>query len=129
VALASAVADLAGSAIVFVASPALALKLALRRGEMPYRVLTSAALPAGTIMAVAVNALATAVDPVPEIDASRDALVHMETNPQHISTAGEVAGPARSFFQTDTVGIRLLVGASWMTRAPGAVAVVNSVTW
>jgi hypothetical protein len=135
--LATAVSGVAGSSIVFVASPAAALKLALRRGEMPYRVLTSAALAAGTIMAVATNALATAVDPVPEIDAARDALVHMDTQPAHIGvpddadpdTLATISAPARSFFQTDTVGLRLILGASWQVRAAGAVAVVNSVSW
>jgi hypothetical protein len=75
--LASAVAAVAGSSITFVASPDLALKLALRGNEFPYRILTSFALAAGTIMAVANNALAVAIDPVPEITASTAAALHM----------------------------------------------------
>jgi hypothetical protein len=131
--LAAAVAPVAGSQIVFVGSADLALKLALRRVELPYRVLTSAALPAGTIMAVAVNALVTAVDPVPEIETATEALLHMEDElPQHISTAGAptaVAAPVRSLFQTDVVGLRLILGATWALRTPGAVATLSDATW
>ncbi len=127
---------MAGGNIVFIAAPDQALRLSLRRAEMPFRLLSSAALTAGTVMAVAVNALATAVDHQPEIDASKDALVHMETNPAHIGTpddadadtAAQIAAPSRSFYHTDCVALRLILGASWQVRAAGAVAVVSGAT-
>ena len=130
--LASAVAPVAGSSITFVASPDVALKLALRGGELPYRTLSSFALAAGTVLAVANNALAVAVDPVPEITVSTSALVHMNDDPKPIGTTGSppvVAAPASSMFQVDALALRLILGVSYGLRAPGAVAVINSVTW
>ena len=130
--LATAVAPVAGSSITFVASPDLALRLALRGGELPYRVLSSFALAAGTVLAVANNALAVAVDPVPEMTVSTSALLHMDTDPDPIGTAGSpavVAAPAQSMFQVDALALRLILGASWALRAPGAAAVVSGVTW
>lgn len=130
--LASAVAPVAGSSITFVASPDLALKLALRGGELPYRVLSSFALASGTILAVANNALAVAIDPTPEITVSTSALLHMDTDPKPIGTAGSppvIAAPAQSMYQIDALALRLILGVSWGLRAPGAVAVVSGVTW
>ena len=130
--LATAVAPVAGSSITFVAAPGVALKLALRGGELPYRVLSSFALATGTILAVASNALAVAVDPVPEISVSNTSLLHMDTDPDPIGTPGSppvVAAPAQSMWQIDALALRLILGVSWGLRAPGAVAVINSVTW
>jgi hypothetical protein len=130
--LASAVAGVAGSSITFVASPDLALKVGLRGAELPYRILTSFALAAGTIMAIASNALAVAIDPVPEITVSTAAALHMDTAPAPISTAGApnvVAAPTKSMWQVDALALRLILAASWGLRAPGAVAVVAGATW
>ncbi len=138
VALASAVAGVAGSSITFVASPDLALKLALRRGELPYPTLSSAALSAGTIMAIATNALVTAIDPVPQIDGSAETVLHRDTSPTQIGIPRDpavpedvntVAAPTVSLWQSDIVAVRLILGASWMLRAPGAVAYVQGATW
>jgi hypothetical protein len=130
--LASAVAGVAGSSITFVASPDLALRLALRGTEFPYRILTSFALAAGTIMAVGANALAVAIDPVPEITVSSAAALHMDNDPDPISTPGTpnaVAAPTKSMWQVDALALRLILGASWGLRAPGAVAIVTGATW
>ena len=130
--LASAVAPVAGSSITFVASPAVALKLALRGGELPYRVLSSFALASGTILAVANNALAVAIDPAPEMTVSKNALLHLDTDPKPIGTPGSppvVAATAQSMYQVDALALRCILGVSYGLRAPGAVAVINSVTW
>jgi hypothetical protein len=130
--LATAVAPVAGLSITFVASPDLALKLALRGGEMPYRILSSFALAAGTILAVANNALAVAIDPAPEMTVSKSALLHMDTAPSPIGTAGSppvVAAPAQSMYQVDALALRCILGVSYGLRAPGAVAVIDSATW
>lgn len=135
-ALAEAVAPIGGTRLAFVAAPGEAVKITLRaRAPLAFPVLASAALPAGTVMAVAVNALVAAVDPVPEFDPASGATLHMEdTTPEPISTAGTpntVAAPVRSLFQTDSVGLRMLLGVAWALRAPAAdaVAVVGPVTW
>ena len=49
-----------------------------------------------------------AVDAVPEIGASRMGTVHMNDTPAPIVvTDGSIAGPTRSLWQTDIVGIKL----------------------
>jgi hypothetical protein len=133
-ALAGAVAAVAGSQIVFVASPDVAAKLLLTANPaLPYPVLTSGALATGTLMAVAANAIAVAVDPVPSIDASTEGVLHYEDGtPLQIGTAGSpntIAAPSRSLYQTDVIGLRVFLNVSWGLRASGAVAWVTSVTW
>lgn len=131
-ALAAAAAPIAGSRITFVASPGEAAKLLLRASPaFPFPLHASGALPAGTVVAIATNALASAVDPVPEIDVSREAVLHMDTSPTQISTEAGAAAPVQSMFQGDCVALRLLFGVSWVLRAPAsqAVAVIRGVTW
>lgn len=129
--LAGAVTDVAGPNIVFVASPSEWIKITLRPRECPFPVLPSAALPTGTLMAVATNALAVAFDPVPEFEVASEGLLHMNDAPAQIGTETGVAAPSQSLFQTDSLGLRLILGASWALRAPAAVsvAVVEGVTW
>ena len=58
--------------------------------------------------------------------------VHMNTTPTAIGTAGTpatVAAPARSYFQTDSVGLKMRLGCSWVLRTTGAVAWVENVVW
>lgn len=72
-ALAGAVATVAGSLanIIFIASPEAAVKISLRtNNHFPYEVFASSGLPAGTVMALAVNAFAVAADPSPRFSVS-----------------------------------------------------------
>jgi hypothetical protein len=84
-------------------------------------------------MAVAVNALAVAADPVPRFEESNQATVHMEdTTPLPIGTPGSpnvIAAPVRSLWQSDSVGVRLIMDVSWGLRATNSVAFVSGVTW
>jgi hypothetical protein len=125
-ALAAAVAPVGGTQIAFVAAPGEALKIALRSTGSPPLVLASNGLAAKTVMAVALNALVVAIDPEPRFSVSKDAVYHAEdTAPEPISGAN----PVRSLWQTDTVGLRLMLDISWALRAPGSVAWVAGVTW
>jgi hypothetical protein len=133
-ALAQAVAGVAGMSIAFVASPAAAVKIALRAGpEFRFPVLASNGLAAGFVMAVALPALASAVDPAVRIDASAESLVHMEdTTPLQIgvsATPNTVSAPTRSLFQTDAIGFRIILEASWGLRAANAVSWTEAITW
>jgi Resolvase, N terminal domain len=76
-ALASAVAPVAGNnSIVLVAAPKTATSLRLRKlPDFPFEILASSALTAGTVIAVAANALASAVDPSPKISSSIEAVL------------------------------------------------------
>jgi hypothetical protein len=129
-ALAAAVAPVAGAQIVFVGAPDVTAKILLTAmPALPYPVLASSGLPTNTLMAVAANAVAVAVGPVPTIDVSTEAIIHMEdAAPLPISTApNTVASPARSLYQTDTIGLRVTLDVSWALRT--AVAWLGPVTW
>jgi hypothetical protein len=59
-----------------------------------YQILSTSQLAAGTVMAVAPNALVSAMDPAPRFNLSTEVAVHMDTHPahsallQHISLLG-----------------------------------------
>lgn len=69
----------------------------------------------------------------PRFDVSDSATVHMEdTTPLAISSSGTpntVAAPVRSFWQTDTLGIRMIMPLNWAFRRPAMVAYVTGTTW
>lgn len=88
---------------------------------------STSALAAKSVLAVATRALVAALDP-PRIDASQDAVVHEHTSADAIG-GGSPANPVRSYFQTDSVSLRLRWPISWARRAPAAAAVVADVTW
>jgi hypothetical protein len=122
--VASAVSVVSGnSAIAVITAPAqgVAINL-LGRQPLPFALLTSTQLAPGTIIAVATNALVSAVEGPPQIDASLDALVHQETGPLQNIGGGLMATPLRSYFQSDTVGLRLRWPISWGLRSPQGVA-------
>jgi hypothetical protein len=94
--LAAAVAPFAGNGgLVYAAAVAQATAANLQLPKpLAYPMLTSSQLPAGTVVCVAINALASAMALVPGIEVLRHAMVHQETNPQPIvSEDGTVAKP------------------------------------
>jgi hypothetical protein len=131
-ALISAVVRGAGnSPIVLVAAPeqAISIKL-LTPKDLEYPVLTSSALAAGTVIAIAVNALASAFAPTPAIDASQQAEIHRESVPGEIVDIGGIyARPVASMYQMDLVALRLRWPVSWGLRASNAVAFMTGVSW
>jgi hypothetical protein len=129
--LANAVAAVGGLGITFVASPKEAVKIAMLRGaDFPFEVLSSGAITAGTVIAVAHDAIVSATGPGVRIEVTPEAVLHMEdASPAQIATGGAVAGTVLSLWQQDLIGMRLVFDASWMPRASGAVAFVQSVTW
>jgi hypothetical protein len=125
-ALADALAPLSGNGqIVLIAAvkQATMLNMLLPNGP-PYLVLASAAFPAGTVMAVATQALATVVS-VPLVDASEDVTVQEQSTP-----SGDLmtSNPVRNVFQTDSVSLRFRLPCTWTMRGAG-VAVINGTTW
>lgn len=92
-------------------------------------VVQTRALPSGTVTAIDTAAFASAIGEL-EFEISELATVHMEdTAPAEIvSGAGAVADPVRSFFQTATMGVRMLVDVAWTVRN-GAVVVAEGVSW
>ena len=120
--------------IAFVAAPGEAVKIALRAGsEFKFPVFASSALAAGIVMAVALPALVSAIDPAVRFEVGQDALMHFEdTTPLAIGTVGSpatVAAPALSMWQSDLSAFRVVLEACWGLRATGAVAWITGVTW
>jgi hypothetical protein len=123
-ALAAAVAPLGGADLIYIASPGEWWKLVFAMGaQFPKdRVFASGGVPAKTVIALVLPALASASDPAPRLEASRDAALSMDDS-------APVGMPSRSMFQTDSVSIRLTMFVSWGLRAPGAISYVTGVTW
>jgi len=89
-------------------------------------------LSPGTVLCCAVGALASAVDAVPKIEASSEAVVHLEKTPAALGTVGTpnvVAAVSRSLFQHDRIGLRLVFEVSWTLRASGAIAWLSGAAW
>src|SRR5262249_35190254 len=130
-ALATAIAPVAGNGnIVLVASPdaAVALHMRLLRPEWP--VLVSAQLPTRTVIMVAANAIVSAVDGAPMVDASSQTAFVRDTVPQEIVTAGGTpATSVGSVYQTDEVLLRLRWPISWGLRSSNALSWMQSVNW
>jgi Phage capsid family len=125
-AIAAAIAPASGSGTpMLIAAPSQAVSLTLLAPREVWPVVMSAALPAGTVIAIVPEGLATVFD-LPELAMVRDATLHMDTTPNsdlHSSV------PIRSLYQTDSLALRLLQNASWALRSPTALAWVQGATW
>jgi hypothetical protein len=126
--LIAALAPVAGtSPPVIIAAPRQATTILLTAIDPP-TVLASAAVAAGTVIALCPGALATAVG-VPEMSAS-DGEVHMDSVPGEIvSSPGVVAAGVKSGFQTDCTFLRYVQKLTWAKRNAAAVQIVQSVNW
>lgn len=95
-------------------------------------VIESTYATSGRLIALRNSDFATALGDAPEFDISEQATVHMEdTTPLEIvsGTGPATADPVRSFFQTATIGVRMLMDVSWTMRRSGMVQWVNGTTW
>jgi hypothetical protein len=131
-ALVAAVAPVAGnSPIILVCNPARAAKLNMRTVRLPYEVLASSAVAANQLIAIATNTLASATDPVPRFNASTETVVHESDTPAQLATTGTpnvVSAPSRSLFQSDVLGLRLIMEVSWGLRHTSGLAWIDSIT-
>ena len=87
---------------------------------------------AGRLIALRTADFATALGDAPEFDISEQATVHMEdTTPLEIvsGTGPTTADPVRSFFQTATIGVRMLMDLSWKMRRSGMVQWIDTTNW
>lgn len=131
-AIVHAVARVAGAGpVVLIAAPEQAASIALRYLKaLDYSLLATAALPAGSVVAVAANALVSAFGGTPTIEANRETELVMNDQPGEVVTVGGMTGsPIASMFQSDRVALRIGMFANWVLRAPGAVAWVSGVSW
>ena len=126
--LLTAIAPVAGAGFMIVAAPGQAIALQLRLAQPVPNVMFSSALAAGTVVAVATQAFVGGLE-TPRIDASIEAIVHMDTAPAAIVNGGAMPAPVRSMFQTNCVGLRMITPVTWGLRAPNSVAWISGVNW
>jgi hypothetical protein len=129
--LGSKIARVAGDDIVFIAAPEQALAIRLRAPDLDYPVLSSSALAAKTVIAIAAPALVSGYEPVPQIDVSTETTLHMDTTPQEIVSADGSFPPGvvATMFQGDKLALRLRMPLAWVLRAANAIAFMNNVAW
>jgi hypothetical protein len=118
------------SPIILIAAPTQAERLRQwTRANFAYEILASSGLADGVVVAIASNALASACDPVPRFEISKEAVLHMDdTTPLDIVSAG-VAGTVKSLWQTDSLGLRTVLQVSWGLRHVNGLAWVENVNW
>lgn len=95
-------------------------------------IIESTNVTAGRLIALRNSDFATALGDAPEFDISEQATVHMEdTTPLEIvsGTGPTTADPVRSFFQTATIGVRMLMDVSWKMRRSGMVQWIDGTSW
>lgn len=95
-------------------------------------IIESTNVPANRLIALRSSDFATALGDAPDFDISEQATVHMEdTTPLEIvsGTGPTTADPVRSFFQTATIGVRMLMDVSWKMRRSGMVQWIDTTTW
>jgi hypothetical protein len=129
--LIGSVAGVGGKGIVLIAATPQWIALSLRSPkELRWPVLPSNTLTSGTVIAVATSALVSAFSPVPTIEASKESVLHMETDTvAQIVGSGGTATPVRSLFQTDTIGLKLRLPCAWALRSASGLAWTESVNW
>jgi len=99
-----------------------------------YPVITSSNVAADTMLLVDAADFVSVSGDSPRFDVSDQATLHMEdTTPLPIATgaqgSGVLATPARSLWQTDTIGVRMLLDLNWGLRRTGVVAWTQTMTW
>jgi Phage capsid family len=129
-AIATAIAPAAGASTpLLIAAPAQAVALTLRSPRDLWPVLMSAALPPGTVIGIVPAAVASVVE-APMIEASSDAVLHMDdVGAPLVDIGGILARPLASMWQTDSMGLRFILPAAWGRRSASAVAWVQGTTW
>jgi HK97 family phage prohead protease len=98
-----------------------------------YPVIQSANVPADMMFLVDAADFVSVTGDQPRFDVSDQATLHLDdTTPLPISTTGSpntVAAPVRSLWQTDTIGVRMLMDLNWGLRRTGVVAWTQTMTW
>jgi HK97 family phage major capsid protein len=126
-ALVEAVSPLCGMDLVFVTDPGTLTKIKMSVFDLPFEVLATNAVTAGTLICFGLPALVSAFTPTPRIDATRNMSISMDTAPP--TDIGTTLIPLKSMFQTDSIAIRFIFDVAWNVRSASAIAEVTSITW
>jgi HK97 family phage major capsid protein/HK97 family phage prohead protease len=99
-----------------------------------YPVLQSTTITAGMIILVDAADFVSVTGDDMRFDVSDQATIHMEdTTPLPIATgaqgSGVLATPTRSLWQTDSLGLRMIMDLNWSMLRTGTVAWTSAVTW
>src|SRR4029077_18006914 len=98
-----------------------------------YPVIQSSNVTADTMLLVDAADFVSVTGDTPRFDVSDQATIHMEdTTPFATSPVGSpatVAAPVRSLWQTDCIGVRMLLDLNWGLRRTGVVAWTQTMTW
>ncbi|QHP70994.1 hypothetical protein EI171_29105 [Bradyrhizobium sp. LCT2] len=135
-AIGAAVAKVGGGNVLYVASPKEFIKIRARLPLFKLPLVASSGLADGVILCMAPVALAiSSADRPLRIEVSDQAVLHMDTSPTALTTAGTPpasAFPERSMFQTDCKALKLVADDldwGWRTIAGNCIAWVTGVTW
>jgi hypothetical protein len=118
--------------MIIVASPKSAwnLRMALGFQTLPLPILMSPAVPAGTVIAIAPEAVASGYEGEPEIDVAQSPSMHFDDSvPLDLVTGGVAASPAMSTFQKEMLALKLRVRCAWGSLQPGAVQYTTTAKW
>jgi hypothetical protein len=132
----------ASDGIAVIMNPAQGLNLSMMEGPVGdpawferirsrVTIIESTRATAGRLIAVRTSDFAGAGGD-PEFDVSEQATIHMEdTTPLEIvsGTGPTTADPVRSLWQTNSMGVRMLMDVSWTMRRPGMIQWVNGTSW
>lgn len=141
--LAPFIAANAADNITVIMNPAQALSIAMMDGpdnnsgwfsgiSSRVNIVESTHATAGRLIAIRNSDFYTAVGDAPEFDINETATVHMEdTTPLEIvsGTGPTTADPVRSFYQTATVGVRMLMDVSWVMGRPSMVQWIDGTSY
>ena len=118
--------------ILFVAAPAQAPRLERYFQNLPrYEVFCSSALADKTVLAIASNALASALGP-PRFDVTSRGALHLDSVPADLIGSGgttSAGGPVTSLDQTDVVAVKTTLEINFGQWLSGGVASMSAVTW
>lgn len=129
--------------ITVIMNPAQSLSIALMDGpannatwfsEIAKRVniVESTHATAKRLVAIRNTDFATATGDVPEFEVSNQATIHMEDSaPAEIvsATGPTTANPVRSFWQTDSMGVRMVMDVSWKMARSGMVQFIDNTSY
>jgi hypothetical protein len=95
-----------------------------------YQVVSSVTAPNDKVWLVDTANFVLAMDP-PEFMESTEATVHMEQSQADVLPIvdGTAADPVRSFYQTYTRGIRMVLFTDWAELRSGSVQQIDNVAW
>lgn len=119
-----------GGRLVIIANPKQAISLALLMPNLSWPVWPCSALPAGRVIVMDPTAFASGFGSGVDIDVSKDGTIHMSDTPLEIvsGTGPTTADPVRSLWQTDSIGMRMLIDMAFIMRGAGQIQYAD-VSW